>query len=74
MSKIVNLFKLFNRHMGVNLRCGNGFMTEQLLDSTNISTTVEEMGGKRVTQYMGTTFLLKRYSSNLFSYNAVNLI
>lgn len=45
-----SLSKVLNINVSINLRCGDIFVPEQLLNNTQISPVLEQVGSKRVTE------------------------
>lgn len=45
-----SLSKVLNINVSINLRCGDIFVSEQLLNNTQISPVLEQVGRKRVTE------------------------
>ena len=54
MGFLVDIDKLFDVDMGVFLRSRQAFVTQELLDESQIGASAEKMGGKGMTQRMGT--------------------
>ena len=52
MSFSVKLRELRGAHVGVELRRGHAGVAEQLLDRPKVGTTLEQVGGKRMTERM----------------------
>ena len=45
-----SLSKVLNINVSINLSCGDIFVSEQLLNNTQISPVLEQVGRKRVTE------------------------
>ena len=45
-----SLSKVLNINVSINLSCGDIFVSEQLLNNTQISPVLEQVGSKRVTE------------------------
>ena len=61
MKLLNSAFQVLIIHMGVDLRGEYRFVPQHLLNGTQIGSPVDHVGGKRVTEGMGTDFLSKTY-------------
>ena len=52
MSRLVDRPQSFGRYPGVDLSCGNGGVTEKLLNNPNIGAVIEHMRGAAMPEHV----------------------